>query len=69
MPIAGTGRGMYTLVMSNSVLSLAMLMVSSSRWGSFFNVVVLDVWNYRLCRKLGLLNGRHFDVVRLEEDA
>ena len=34
MPIAGTGGGMYTLVMSNSVLSIAMLMVSSSRWGS-----------------------------------
>ena len=32
-------RGMYILVMSNSVLSIAMLMVSSSRWGSFFNVV------------------------------
>ena len=31
--------GMYTLVMSNSVLSIAMLMVSSSRWGSFFYVV------------------------------
>ena len=30
---------MYTLVMSNSVLSIAMLMVSSSRWGSFFDVV------------------------------
>ena len=29
----------YTLVMSNSVLSIAMLMVSSSRWGSFFDVV------------------------------
>ena len=39
MPIAGTGRGMYTLVMSNSVLFIAMLMVSSSRWGSFFYVV------------------------------
>ena len=31
--------GMYMLVMSNSVLSIAMLMVSSSRWGSFFDVV------------------------------
>ena len=31
----------YTLVMSNSVLSIAMLMVSSSRWGSFFDVVVV----------------------------
>ena len=31
--------GMYTLVMSNSVLSIAMLMVSSSRWGSFFDIV------------------------------
>ena len=30
---------MYTLVMINSVLSIAMLMVSSSRWGSFFDVV------------------------------
>ena len=30
---------MYTLVMSNSVLSIAMLMVSSSRLGSFFDVV------------------------------
>ena len=30
---------MYTLVMSNSVLSIAMLMVSSSRRGSFFDVV------------------------------
>ena len=30
---------MYTLVMSNSVLSIAMLMVSSSRWGLFFDVV------------------------------
>ena len=31
--------GMYTLVMSNSVFSIAMQMVSSSRWGSFFDVV------------------------------
>ena len=30
---------MYTLVMSNSVLSIAMLKVSSSGWGSFFDVV------------------------------
>ena len=30
---------MYTLVMSNSVSSIAMLIVSSSRWGSFFDVV------------------------------
>ena len=30
---------MYTLVISNSVLSIAMLMTSSSRWGSFFDVV------------------------------
>ena len=30
---------MYTLVMINSVLSIAMLMVSSSSWGSFFDVV------------------------------
>ena len=37
--IAGTGREVYTLVMTNSVLSIAMLMVSSSRWGSFFDVV------------------------------
>ena len=29
-PIAGTGRGIYTLVMSNSVLSIAMLMVRST---------------------------------------
>ena len=27
------------LVMRNSVLSIVMLMVSSSRWGSFFDVV------------------------------
>ena len=31
--------GVYTLVMSNSVLSIAMLMVSSSRCGSFFDFV------------------------------
>ena len=30
---------MYMLVMSNSVLSIAMLMVSSSRWGLFADVV------------------------------
>ena len=30
---------MYTLIMNNSVLSIAMLMVSSSRWGSFIDVV------------------------------
>ena len=30
---------MYTLVMSNSVLSITMLLVSSSRCGSFFDVV------------------------------
>ena len=35
--------GMYTLVMSNSVLSIAMLMVSSFRWGSFFDVVDSDL--------------------------
>ena len=34
--------GMYMLVMSNSVLSIAMLMVSS-RWGSFFDVVDIDL--------------------------
>ena len=34
---------MYTLVISNSVLSIAMLMVSSSRWGSFFDVVDSDL--------------------------
>ena len=34
---------MYTMVMSNSVLSIAMLMVSSSRWGSFFDVVDSDL--------------------------
>ena len=31
--------GVYTLVVRNSVLSIAMLMVSSSRLGSFFDVV------------------------------
>ena len=31
--------GCTPLVMSNSVLSITMLMVSSSRWGSFFGVV------------------------------
>ena len=31
------------LVISNSVLSIAMLMVSSSRWGSFFDVVDNDL--------------------------
>ena len=30
---------------------------------------MLDVGTSRLCYELGLLNGRHFDVVRLEEDA
>ena len=30
---------MYTLLMSNSVLSIAMLMVSSSEQGPFFDVV------------------------------
>ena len=30
---------MYTLVMSNSVLTIEMLMVSASRWGLFFGVV------------------------------
>ena len=37
------GGGVYTLVMSNSVFSIAMLMVSSSRWGSFFDVVDSDL--------------------------
>ena len=85
---------MYTLVMNNSVLSKAMLMVSYTRWGSFLDVVasglqvkelwiktvnlllglgvdpvVQDVGTSRFCRELGLLNGRHFDVVCLEEDA
>ena len=32
-------EGINSLVMSNSVLSIAILMVSSSRWGSFFDVV------------------------------
>ena len=31
--------GMYMLVVSNSVLSIAILMVSSSSWESFFDVV------------------------------
>ena len=34
---------MYTLVMSNSVLSIAMKVVSYSRWGSFFEVVDSDL--------------------------
>ena len=34
--------GDIPLVMSNSVLSIAMLMVSSSRWGSFFDVVASE---------------------------
>ena len=73
-PVAGNGRGMYTLVMSNSLLSIAMLMVSSSRCVSFFDVgdsglQVLDVGTSRFCRELGLLNGRHVDVLCLEEDA
>ena len=29
----------------------------------------MDVRTSRFCLELGLLNGRHFDVVRLEEDA
>ena len=89
---------MYTLVMSNSVLSIAMLMVSSSRWGSFFDVVdsglrvkLTELWINTVSLLLGqgvvlgcssgcwdlldcavsleLLNGRHFDVGRLEDDA
>ena len=40
--------GMYTVVMRNSVLSIAMLMVSSSRWGSFFDgglrVKLTELW-------------------------
>ena len=31
-------------------------------------VVILDVGTSRLCPEFGLLNGRHFDIVRLEED-
>ena len=31
------------LVVGNSVLSIAILMVSSSRWGSFFDVVDSDL--------------------------
>ena len=75
-----------------------MVMVSCSRWGSFFDVVdsglrvkLIELWiknskppvpKRRSCRirvwfwmlglldfEFGLLNGRHFDVVRLEEDA
>ena len=42
-PLQELAGGMYTLVMSNSVLSIAMLMVSSSRWGSFFDVVDSDL--------------------------
>ena len=38
-PLQEPAVGMYTLVMSYSVLSIVMLMVSSSRWGSFFDVV------------------------------
>ena len=30
---------MYMLVMSNSVLSIAMLMVNYSRWGSYFATI------------------------------
>ena len=42
-PLQELAGGMYMLVMSNSVLSIAMLMVSSSRWGSFFDVVDSDL--------------------------
>ena len=38
-PLQELAGAMYTLVMSKSVLSIAMLIVSSSRWGSFFDVV------------------------------
>ena len=40
MPIAGTGRGVvYTLVMSNSVLSIAMLMVSGTDPAIGFTII------------------------------
>ena len=37
--VVNNGGGVYTLVMSNSVVSIAMLMVSFTRWGSVFDVV------------------------------
>ena len=53
--------GMYTLVMINSVLSIAMLMVSSSRWGSYFDVVdsglrvkLTELWIKTVSLLLGL---------------
>ena len=38
-PIAGTSWGIYMLVMNTSVLSIEMMMGSSSRCGSYFDVV------------------------------
>ena len=58
-----------TLVMSNSVLSIAMLMMSSSRWRSFFEVVnsglrvnLTELW---IKRTISLLLGLGIDPVVL----
>ena len=60
---------MYTLVMSNSVLFIAMLMVSSSRWGSFLDVVdsglrvkLTELW---IKKTVSLLLGLGVDPVVL----
>ena len=60
---------MYTLVMSNSVLSIAMLMDSSSRWGSFLDVVdsgllvkLTELW---IKKTVSLLLGLGVDPVVL----
>ena len=52
---------MYTLVMINSVLSIAMLMVSSSMWGSFYDgvdsgllVKLAELWIKTVILLLGL---------------
>ena len=59
----------YTLVMSNSVLSIAMLMVSSSKWGSFFYVVdsglrmkLTELW---ITKTVSLILGLGVDPVVL----
>ena len=51
--------------MNKKTVSLLLALASIMSYSG----VILDVWSSRFCRELGLLNGRHFDVVRLEEDA
>ena len=60
------GEHLSLLALVNLCLSASgRLAVNNAHWRNWPG----DVGTSRFCRELGLLNDRHFNVVRLEENA